>query len=66
MDDGMMAIPMPMKAKGMDMPLPMLPNLPAQQWNQWLLPIVAVTTIKTKNKRKRLKAIILDPAYQLK
>ncbi len=66
MGEGMMATPMPMKAKQMDMPLPPLPNLLEQQWAQWLLPVTAVTTIKTNNKRNKLRAIILDPAYQLK
>jgi len=55
-----------MKKRSKEMSLPKLPSIPERQWMQWLLPIEAVTNIKTKNKRNRLKALVLDPAYQLK
>ena len=64
MDGGMMSASS--KEKQMDMVLPMLPDLPEQQWSQWLLPVTAVAIVKIDNKRNRLKAIVLDPAYQLK
>lgn len=43
-----------------------LPELSEEQWVEWLLPISAITPIKRKSKQARLKAILLDPAYQLK
>ena len=48
------------------MPSADIPELPPSQWETWLLPISAVTDIPTKNKRRQLIAILLDPAYQLK
>ncbi len=68
MESGMMSSSTsdkPMKVE-MAMALPKLPNLPEKQWHQWLLAVVSVTHIKTNNKRNRLKALVLDPAYQLK
>jgi uncharacterized protein (DUF1800 family) len=64
--NGMMSMSNDMKQQTMEMQLPSLPSLPEQQWGQWLLPIASVTTVKTNNKRNRLKALVLDPAYQLK
>ncbi len=55
-----------MKDKKPEMTLPKLPDLPEQQWSEWLLSVPAVTKVNTKNIRKKLKALVLDPAYQLK
>jgi uncharacterized protein (DUF1800 family) len=52
------------KAKGM--PATATPTLPIKMWESWLLPIPAITPIKTNKPRQRLQAILLDPAYQLK
>ena len=35
-------------------------------WESWLLPVAAVSKVSYKNQRQRLRAILLDPAYQLK
>jgi uncharacterized protein (DUF1800 family) len=52
------------KAKGM--PATATPTLPIKMWESWLLPIPAITPIRTNKPRQRLQAILLDPAYQLK
>ena len=67
-EGGMMANDMNKEEKNqpMEMTLPNLPELPDQQWSEWLLPIIAVSNIRTNNKRNKLKALVLDPAYQLK
>ena len=67
-EGGMMANDMNKEEKNqpMEMTLPNLPELPDQQWSEWLLPIIAVSNITTNNKRNKLKALVLDPAYQLK
>ena len=43
-----------------------LPELPVEHWETWLLPIKATTNIDFTKSEQRLKAILLDPAYQLK
>ena len=43
-----------------------LPDLSAQEWSDWLLPIPAVLPIDKKTKQAKLAAVLLDPAYQLK
>ena len=55
-----------MKKNAMDLSKYKLPDLSEKQWVEWLLPINAITPIDKKSKQARLKAIVLDPAYQLK
>ena len=54
------------RKKGMNVGKYELPDLSEKQWAQWLLPIPAITSIDQKSKKARLRAIVLDPAYQLK
>ena len=54
------------KNVGAMMALPKLPDLPEQQWHEWLLAVPAVTVIKAKKPDDRLKALVLDPVFQLK
>lgn len=55
-----------MSMASQDISIPDLPNLPIQQWNDWLLPMPAVTNINKKKPQARLRAILLDPTFQLK
>lgn len=57
---------MSMKKNNNFMPATDIPNLPPERWEDWLLPIPAITRINQKSPRQRLQAILLDPAYQLK
>lgn len=43
-----------------------MPEIPTEQWEAWLLPITPITQTRLAGSRKRLRAILLDPAYQLK
>lgn len=52
--------------KAKTMPATDTPNLNIAQWESWLLPIPAITENKSKNPRRRLQVLVLDPAYQLK
>ncbi|PWQ97926.1 DUF1800 domain-containing protein [Leucothrix arctica] len=52
--------------KAKEMPPTATPTLPIEMWEAWLLPIPAITPIKSKQPRQRLQALLLDPAYQLK
>ena len=54
------------RKRGMNVGEYELPDLSEKQWVQWLLPIPAITSIDRKSKKVRLRAIVLDPAYQLK
>ncbi len=42
------------------------PKLNEKHWDKWLLPEKAVTEVDYSSKAKRLYAIMLDPAFQLK
>ena len=52
--------------KAKQMPATATPTLPVEMWEAWLLPIPAITAVKSKKPRQRLQALLLDPAYQLK
>jgi uncharacterized protein (DUF1800 family) len=52
--------------KSKTMPATDTPSLAVDQWEAWLLPIPAITSIKSKNPRRQLQSLVLDPAYQLK
>ena len=43
-----------------------MPNISVEQWETWLLPIPAVLKVPKARSRRRLRAILLDPSYQLK
>ena len=43
-----------------------MPNIVSEQWEAWLLPISAASQARLAEPRDRLRAILLDPSYQLK
>ena len=43
-----------------------MPDISAEQWEAWLLPVPAITQTRFTGSRRRLSAILLDPSYQLK
>ena len=55
-----------MGATSNNMPLPELPTLSETQWSEWLLAIPPISNINRKKPQARLRAMLLDPSYQLK
>ena len=66
MDNKMSSQSSQSKMKQQEMPLPELPSLDITKWDEWLLPLPPVVNINKKNPQARLRAILLDPTYQLK